>query len=242
MPRPFNPNGPSTLYQAMIHPMAPFGLKGAIWYQGESNVGRDKEYAVLMPTLVKSWRAAFESDFSFLFVQLANFQARAAQPGDSAWAALRDSQLAVLDLPKTGFASAIDIGDADDIHPRNKRDVGRRLAASARTFAYPASTGQKAQSPRVASVRWMGPEARIEWMDAATLRTSDGQAPTGFAVKPADGPWVWAEARIDGSVIVVRHPKGLALAGVQYGWADNPAVNVVNESALPATPFRRLKD
>jgi sialate O-acetylesterase len=241
MPAPFSPNGPSTLWQAMVRPLVPYGLKGAIWYQGESNVGRDREYAVLMPTMVQAWRREFGNDFGFLFVQLANFQARAAAPGDSAWAALRDSQMEVLSLPKTGFATAIDIGEANDIHPRNKRDVGRRLAASARTFAYPGSDGWKAQSPRVATVRWESSSAVIDWLDAASLKTTDGKAPVGFAVQ-SGGAWVWAQAEIKGRQVVVRHPEGREITAVQYAWADNPEVNLVNEHGLPAICFRRMRD
>lgn len=241
MPAPFSPNGPSTLWQGMVKPLVPYGLKGAIWYQGESNVGRDREYAVLLPTMVQAWRKEFGVDFAFLFVQLANYQARKAQPGDSAWAALRESQMEVLSLPKTGFATAIDIGEANDIHPRNKRDVGRRLAASARTFAYPGTDGWKAQSPRVATVRWESSSAVIDWLDASSLKTTDGRAPVGFAVQSGGG-WVWTEAEIRGRQIVVRHPEGKPITAVQYAWAENPEVNLVNEHDLPAVPFRRLRD
>lgn len=234
---PWNPNAPTTLYNGMIRPLVPFRLKGAIWYQGESNVGRARQYSRLFPAMIRAWRREFGGDFAFLFVQLANFQARRSEPGESAWAELREAQDAALGLPNTGRAVILDIGDADDIHPRNKQDVGARLAMAARLLLHPGSQPAGSSPDFVRLQRGSG-SVRVILRHAAGLRTTDGRDPVGFAVKSAGGEWVWAEAKIVGEAVELRHPEGAEITEVRYAWADNPAVNLVNGLGLPAAPFR----
>ncbi len=241
-PSPYNPNAPSSLYSGMIKPLVPFALKGAIWYQGESNVGREKQYSVLFPGMIQSWREAFgQPDMAFLYVQLANFMARSPQPGDSAWAALRESQEAALKLKNTGSAVIIDIGDADDIHPRNKKDVGERLAMSARSFLFKGSE-PAGSSPRPDKVLLRNGAAVITFKSAKSLSTTDGAAPLGFAARTRGGAWQWATAKVEGASVTVTLPNGAEISDVRYAWADNPAVNLVNELGLPVSPFRTDKD
>jgi sialate O-acetylesterase len=237
MAGPFNQNSPSALWAGMVKPLVPFGIKGAIWYQGESNVGRSDQYAALFPGMIRAWRRAWGlGEFPFLHVQLANFLERKKEPGDSQWALLREAQEAALKLNNTGSAVIIDIGDAEDIHPRNKKDVGERLAMSARTFAY---KGEPAgNSPRLRSWRTLGSTAIVTLTDSAGLRTTNGRPPIGFAVRGAEGPWFWAEAIIQGTDVVLSHPSVPLVKAVRYAWADNPEVNLVNGLDLPVSPFR----
>lgn len=240
-PSPFNPNAPSSLYSGMIKPLVPFALKGAIWYQGESNVGAAKQYSALFPGMIQSWREAFgQPDMAFLYVQLANFMARQSQPSESGWAELREAQEAALKLKKTGSAVIIDIGDADDIHPRNKKDVGERLAMSARSFLFPGS-GPSGNSPRMERVLYINGRATVFFKDAKSLKTTDGKAPVGFAARTEGGAWQWATAKIEGAEVVLSLPGGGEIADVRYAWADNPEVNLVNELGLPVCPFRTDK-
>lgn len=240
-PSPFNPNSPSSLFSGMIQPLTPFALKGAIWYQGESNVGAAKQYAALFPGMIQSWREAFgQPDLAFLFVQLANYMGRHSQPTESGWAELREAQEAALKLKKTGSAVIIDIGDADDIHPRNKKDVGERLAMSARSFLFPGS-GPSGNSPRMERVLYINGKATVFFDQVKSLKTTDGRPPVGFAARIRGGGWQWATAKIEGNEVVLSLPFG-EIADVRYAWADNPEVNLVNELGLPVCPFRTDKD
>lgn len=227
----------STLFNGMIAPLSGLRVRGVIWYQGESNADRAEQYRTLFPALIRSWRAAFtDPELAFVWVQLANFRARAEQPGESEWAELREAQSLALELPRTGMVSAIDVGDAEDIHPRDKRTVGERLASVARAIVY----GQSVESsgPTFREFRREGAELVLAFDHAAGLRTRDGAAPLGFAVAAADGEFQWADARIaDGEVRL--HCAGVPEPmHVRYAWADNPAVNLVNAAGLPALPFR----
>ncbi|MFT5422829.1 MAG: sialate O-acetylesterase [Phycisphaerales bacterium] len=248
---------PACLYNAMIHPMKDLAITGAIWYQGESNAGRAEQYQTLFPTMIESWRDAFNNpDMPFYFVQLANFMQRADEPQESAWAELREAQTMALDLPNTGMATIIDIGKANDIHPRNKHDVGHRLARNALFDYYgkdvvptgPVLRGEPGLQtvntietrPGKRSYPILIQEAVLEFEFADGLRTTDGEAPRGFEVcaPGKDKPFVKAEARIeDGNVILsVKNLPGIE--SVRYAWADNPDVNLVNGEGLPAQPFR----
>ncbi|HEY0867950.1 MAG TPA: hypothetical protein VGE01_11245, partial [Fimbriimonas sp.] len=178
-----------------------------------------------------------QGDFPFYFVQLANFRARKPEPSESDWAELREAQLMALSLPRTGMAVTIDIGDATDIHPKNKREVGRRLAlhALAKDYGRPVlRTG-----PLYRSMRVQGNEVQVFFDSVGSrLKTSDGSMVRGFSLAGADRRFVWANARISGSSVVVsssRVPKPVA---VRYGWADNPDCNLTNSEGLPASPFR----
>src|SRR5581483_10695621 len=189
-----NPNTPTVLYNAMLAPLVPYTIRGAIWYQGESNADRARQYRMLFPLMIRDWRAAWgEGNFPFLFVQLANFQARKAEPGESNWAELREAQSITLSEPATGMAVIIDIGEAGDIHPRNKQDVGHRLALWALAKTY----GQKDEfsGPLFESMAIEGNKIRVRFTHAEGLRSSDGKPVQGFAIAGADGKFVWADAR-----------------------------------------------
>jgi sialate O-acetylesterase len=231
------PNRPAVLYNAMIAPIIPYGIAGAIWYQGESNAGRAYEYRKLFPTMIADWRKNWgEGDFPFLFVQLANFMARKPDPGDSSWAELREAQSMTLKLPKTGQAVIIDIGEANDIHPKNKQDVGRRLALAAEAIAY----GKKIEysGPVYESKTIDGNKVRLKCTHVGGGLVAKGDKLTGFSIAGEDKTFVWADARIDGDAVVVSSDKVAAPVAVRYAWADNPECNLYNKEGLPASPFR----
>jgi sialate O-acetylesterase len=251
MPRP--PRGgddfgaPACLWNGMIEPVLPYTIQGAIWYQGESNAGgtEAKLYRVLFPTMILSWRQAWAQDglkgadnpdFPFLFVQLANYMARHAEPKDSSWAVLRESQLMTLELPRTGMAVAIDIGEEKDIHPKNKQEVGRRLALSALAQVYyqeieysgPIYTGSQIEDGKI----------RLSFRNADGMKAADGGPIKGFAIAGADKKFVWADVQIEGDHVLISSPSVKAPVAVRYAWADNPECNLVNQAGLPASPFR----
>lgn len=229
--------GPAALYNGMIHPLLGCQPRGVIWYQGESNADRAEQYAPLFQALIGAWREAFAApELPFLFVQLANWRARAAQPGESDWAELREAQAAALALPATGMAVAIDVGEADDIHPRDKATVAQRLALEAERVAYGREVASR--GPRYASHKVEGEALRVRFDFAAGLRTRSGGAPPGFALAGEDRVFHWAEARIDGASVVLRSAAVPAPVAARFAWADNPAHDLVNEAGLPAEPFR----
>ena len=230
-----NQNSPSVLYNAMLAPLVPFAIRGAIWYQGESNAGRAYQYRTLFPFMIRDWRRAWGHAFPFYFVQLANWRPRREQPDDSDWAELREAQFMTLHEPQTGMAVAIDIG-GEDLHPRNKLDVGRRLAAWALADVY----GEKVvpSGPLFDGFSIEGDKIRIKFKHGVGLKTNDGAAVKGFAIAGDDRKFVWAEARIEGQTVVVWSPSISKPVAVRYAWADNPAVNLYNKAGLPASPFR----
>ena len=230
---PGNANTTYILYNSMITPLAPAALRGVIWYQGESNAGQPQLYRDLFPLLITDWRRTFEqAHLPFFYVELANYMAVQPGPIEAGWAELREAQAFALHLPHTGVASAIDIGDAADIHPRDKQTVGKRLAVAALAkvhgHAIPAS------GPQYRSHRIEGDMIRIEFDHVADGLTAKGPL-KGFAVAGADKKFGWAEAHIDGATVVV---KGRAPAAVRYSWANNPIGNLYNSAGLPALPFR----
>jgi sialate O-acetylesterase len=222
----------------MIAPIQGYSITGAIWYQGESNAGRAHDYRTLFPAMIQDWRVRWrEGRFPFLFVQLANWRARKPQPAASDWAELREAQLLTLALPATGMAVTIDIGEADDIHPRNKQDVGERLALAARKLAY--GEDLVYSGPLYRSMEVRGDEVVLSFdHTGGGLATRDGETLTGFAVAGEDRQFAWAEARIEGDTVVVRSDLVREPAAVRYAWADNPECNLVNREGLPASPFR----
>ena len=234
---PRGPYGyPSSFYNGMIAPLTPFAMAGAIWNQGESNVGRDAQYRVLQPALVRGWRKAFENEgLAFLAVQMPNEGARQLQPGESAWAALREAQEAILKLPRTGLAVTYDLGTGD-LHPVNKQDFAHRLALIAEATIYGRPVVYSGPIFRAMTVA--GNQATVSFAHAEGLRAREGEAVKGFAVCGADKQWVWATATIAGSKVVVSSDQVAQPVAVRYAWADNPDANLENGAGLPARPFR----
>jgi sialate O-acetylesterase len=232
-------NTPTALFNGMIAPLVPYAIRGFIWYQGESNSDRPVEYRTLFPAMIRDWRRVWgRADLPFYFVQLANFKAANDQPTESDWAHLREAQRFTLSfVPHTGMAVIIDIGEAGDIHPKNKQDVGRRLAACAlaRDYGMPAFVGS---SPLPRSARASGGTVTVRFDHAAGGLTVHGNTLQGFALAGADRRFSWAEAAIKG-------PDGVELScrdvpepkWVRYAWADNPACNLYGGTGLPASPF-----
>ncbi|MBN2137544.1 MAG: hypothetical protein JW720_07040 [Sedimentisphaerales bacterium] len=238
---PFGPghsHSPSGLYNAMIAPLIPYGIQGAIWYQGESNAGRAYQYRKLFPAMITNWREDWgQGDFPFLFVQLANFMAVKDEPVESAWAELREAQLKTLALPNTGQAVIIDIGDAKDIHPKNKQDVGKRLAAWALGTTYKKRAVYS--GPLYKAMKVDGAKAILSFDHFGGGLVVKGDGPLkGFAIAGEDKKFVWAEAKIEGNTVVVSSDAVAAPAAVRYAWADNPVCNLYNAEGLPASPFR----
>jgi sialate O-acetylesterase len=232
-------HNPSLLYNAMIAPILPYGIRGTIWYQGESNGVTVDRYETLMVTLIKDWRQQFgRGDFPFIQVQLAAYQAPTSDPNKSSViAAVREAQqLAANDVPAGGLVTAVDIGDEKNVHPKNKQEVGRRLALAAQTLAY----GEAAESsgPTFKSMAVEGGGIRIRFDHAGGGLMSKTPKLTGFAIAPASGHFVWADARIEGDSVIVSSDQVPAPAAVRYAWADNPPVSLFNQQGLPALPFR----
>ena len=248
-PRPprFQPDGqaqgnqrPGNLWGGMAHALKGFGIRGAIWYQGESNAGRAAEYRELFPFMIAQWREQWgQGDFAFYWVQLADFMDETPEPVASAWAELREAQTLTLDkLPHTGEAVIIDLGEGNDIHPRNKRDVAERLARWALATDY--GKPIPCQSPRFKALRTEGDKAILTFDHVGGgLRTIDRREALGFAVCGADRNWVSASASVEGKdTVVVRSPLVPAPVAVRYAWANNPVCNVLTTEGLPLTPFR----
>lgn len=229
---------PSGLFNGMIAPLVRFPIRGAIWYQGESDVDRAQLYRSIFVNLISGWRAVWgRGDFPFLFVQLANYMARRDEPGEDAWAELREAQTLALRLPATGMAVAADVGDADDIHPREKRVVGERLALAALSLAYGRS--MPSSGPLYANHAVEGGAIRVRFSHAGGgLRARGDGALRGFAIAGADRHFRWAQARIEGATVVVTHPEIPAPVAVRYGWEANPPLSLENGAGLPASPFR----
>jgi sialate O-acetylesterase len=243
-PRPWPPQGPdspgrpSSLYNGMIAPLVPYAIKGAIWYQGESNAGDSMTYRRLFPDMITNWREAWgQGDFPFLFVQLANFTPRLDHPQPvSDWAGLREAQLMTLSLPNTGMAVTIDIGDAADIHPKNKQDVGKRLALAALKVAFDKDVVYS--GPIFHAARFEGDTVVLSFDHTDGGLECKGDRLTGFAIAGEDKVFHWADAEIEGDTVLVRSVDVSVPAAVRYGWAENPECNLYNGAGLPASPFR----
>lgn len=239
---PARPWKPSELYNGMIAPIAPFAIRGVIWYQGESNTDtrrRAEMYRELFADLIRDWRAAWhEGNFPFLLVQLAPYKSIQAQPSESSWAVLREAQLeATKSLPNVAMAVITDVGEQHDIHPKHKEPVGERLALAARALAYHQA------------LEYSGPVYKnMKIQNGAILLTFDhvdgglqmrGGELTGFAIAGQDRKFVWATAKIRGpNTVAVYNSSVPEPVAVRYGWADYPLVNLWNKSGLPASPFR----
>ncbi|MCK5136695.1 MAG: 9-O-acetylesterase [Bacteroidales bacterium] len=238
----FDPNSlPTLLYNAMIAPLIQFPIKGAIWYQGESNASRAYQYRDHFKRLITDWRVKWDiGDFPFLFVQLANFMDPDAKPVESAWAELREAQDMALSLPNTGMASAIDIGEADDIHPRNKQDVGYRLGLEALRITY--SMNLISAGPRYDTMEIRENEIHINFSNTGEgLVVKDKyQYLKGFTIAGNDKKFYWARAElVDESTVKVYSNSVQNPVAVRYAWANNPdQANLYNSANLPGNPFR----
>lgn len=228
------------LYNAMINPIIQFPIKGAIWYQGESNASQAENYKTLFPTMISDWRSKWGYEFPFYWVQLANYMGKDKMPQQSDWADLREAQTQTLQLPNTGQAVITDIGDADDIHPRNKQDVGARLASIALNKTY-GMNHVVSSGPTFKSMSISGNEITIEYdniSEGLVVNNKYGYI-EGFAVAGDDGKFVWAQAFLDGNNKVVISSKDiLNPVAVRYSWSNNPDVNLFNTEGFPAAPFR----
>lgn len=238
--RDLGPNAfPSQLYNAMIAPLVKYAIKGAIWYQGESNADEAALYKSMFPAMITNWRNKWGYDFPFIWVQLANFMAPVDEPAESAWAELRDAQHSTLRLPYTGEAVIIDIGEAKDIHPRNKKDVGYRLAMAAEKVAYNKDVVHS--GPVYKSMTVQGDKIILSFESTGNgLVAKDKYAYLrGFTIAGDDKKFVWAQAQIVGNTIIVHNAFIKNPVAVRYAWANNPDdANLYNADGLPASPFR----
>lgn len=231
---------PLGLYNAMIAPLLNYRIKGAIWYQGESNADRPIEYRELLPALIRDWRSDWnQGDFPFLLVQLPNFMEARKQPPKSNWALLREAQLKALSEPNTAMAVAIDIGEWNDIHPLDKKDVGERLALAAEKVAY-GDEHVVYSGPLYQSMKIDGNKVILTFSHTGSgLVAKGGGSLKCFAIAGADKHFVWAKAKIVGDKVVVWNNRISHPVAVRYAWADNPAgANLFNREGLPASPFR----
>jgi sialate O-acetylesterase len=245
-PEPGKPGGPpdpnflhraSGLYNGSVFPLTQYAIRGVIWYQGETNEVRGIQYRRLFPTLIQSWRKAWGKDLPFLYVQLANVLPPDPEPAESEWAEVRESQLLTLAVPNTGMTVAIDIGEANDVHPKNKQDVGRRLALWARNKDY--AENIECSGPLYKAMSIEGAKIRVTFDHAKGLAARDGADLKSFAIAGEDKRFYAASASIDGESVIVSSDKVPKPVAVRYAWANNPeGCNLINGDKLPASPFR----
>ena len=227
---------PTVLFNAMVKPWTAFPIKGVIWYQGEANVGRSEQYGDLFPALITDWRRQWRSDFPFYFVQLANFmESKKIQP-DSEWAALREAQTKALKLDQVGMAVTIDIGLADDIHPKNKQEVGRRLALVALAGSYGKNVSSSA--PVFQNYIIKGNKMELDFGQKQDGFQIKGTTLKGFTIAGPDRVFYPAEAMVHDGKIILSSTEVPAPLAARYGWADNPDCNLYGENGLPVAPFR----
>ncbi len=234
-----NQGYPTVLFNSMINPLIPYGIKGFLWYQGESNAEEAYNYRELFPMLITDWRNHWQQgELPFIYVQLANFMQRKSLPSESEWAELREAQTMALSLPNTGMACAIDIGDAGTVHPLNKQEVGRRLALIANKTVYKQDS-VIISGPMYKSYQKEGNRIRIHFSSIGSgLSTRDGEEVKGFAIAGDDKQFYWAKAVIEDNEVVVYCDEVENPEAVRYAWADNPECNLINSEGLPAVPFR----
>ncbi|MCS7237613.1 MAG: sialate O-acetylesterase [Thermoguttaceae bacterium] len=232
---PKSPHQPAVLFNAMIHPLLNFAIRGVVWYQGESNCARAEQYQKLFPTLIQDWRKRWGlGDFPFYFVQLAPFRYRNADPRNAA--ELREAQRLTLRLPNTGMVVTTDIGDVNDIHPTNKQEVGRRLALWALAKTYGQDVVYSGPLYREAKIE--GNKVRLFFDHVDGGLVAKGGELTHFQVAGADGEFRPAKAVIDGETVVVWSDEVPQPVGVRFGWSDDAEPNLFNAVGLPASPFR----
>ena len=230
-------NYPASLFNGMLRPIIPYGIKGVIWYQGESNAGRAFQYRTLFQSMIEDWRIHWgQGYFPFLFVQLANYMDISKEPQDDAWAELREAQTMALRLPFTGMAVTMDIGEQFDIHPRNKQDVGFRLALAAKKVAYSQEVTHSGPMYRSMVVNKSDVEITFDYVGKGLM--AKGEKLKGFQIAGKDRKFYWAEAQIVGGKVFVSSEKVKEPVAVRYGWAINMDCNLYNKDGLPASPFR----
>ena len=229
-------NRPSAIYNAMIAPLIDYKIKGVIWYQGESNAERAYQYQKLFPLLINDWRDKFKDEnLPFFFVQLANYKQQKEQPGDSDWAELREAQFKALKLSNTGMAVTTDIGNGEDIHPKNKQDVGGRLASIALAKVY--NTKIDYSGPLYKSYNIKGNAVTVDFDFNKNIKARDDTL-KGFSIAGSDQKFYWAVAKVVNGKVDVYAQEVPNPVAVRYNWADNPDGNLTNESGLPASSFR----
>jgi sialate O-acetylesterase len=240
LPWPHPPVGPGTayapggLFNGMIVPLIPYAIRGALWYQGESNVGRAGEYAELFPAMIRDWRKSWgEGNFPFLYVQLPNYAD--GNPAGRKWAELREAQDAALKLPDVGVAVTIDVGEANNLHPTNKLPVGERLAAAAEAGVYRLAV--EGRGPTFDSVQREGHTMRVRFTHAENILTKETPVP-GFEIAGADRVFHSADAVVEGETVVVSSADVTDPVAVRYAWTNSPGVSLYNGAQLPAAPFR----
>lgn len=230
---------PATFFNGRVNPLIPYAIRGVIWYQGEGNVDMGYAYRKLFPALITDWRKRWgQGDFPFLFVQLANWSGMIPEnPTPSDWAELRESQLKALALPNTAMVVTVDLGEAHDIHPKNKQDVGLRLAMAARAVAYQENLVHS--GPIYRRQRIEGGSIRVFFDSTGSGLMAKGGELRHFAIAGSDRRFVWANAEIDGDTVIVRSDEVPEPVAVRYAWAVNPdGCNLYNRESLPASPFR----
>ncbi len=230
---------PGNIFAGVLHPMLGYGIKGVIWYQGESNTGRAWEYRALFPFLIEQWRKEWQQpEMPFYWVQLADYMAESKEPGESNWAELREAQTRTLALPNTGQAVIIDLGEGKDIHPKNKHDVAARLVRWALAKDYGVRIAHR--SPEYKSMEVQGNKVVVT-VDCfgSRLRAFDVEEARGFALCGEDRVWHWATGRIlGGDKVELSCPEVSKPMAVRYAWANNPVCNLTSMEGLPLTPFR----
>lgn len=227
---------PAVLFNGMLRPLIPFEMKGVIWYQGEANASRAYQYRDLFPLMIRDWRSQWNKDFPFYFVQLANFMQRADKPEESAWAELREAQSQTLELENTGMTVTIDIGDANDIHPKNKQEVGRRLSLIALNQAYDKKNSYS--GPQYSHMCLKNNEIELAFKHTDGQLIAKGEELKGFTIAGVDHKFYPATARIVDNKVIVSSEKVPYPVAVRYAWANNPECNLYNKTGLPASPFR----
>ena len=233
-----NPSIPGALFNGAISALMPFAIKGAVWYQGESNAFNSPKYAKSLPAMIKDWRSRFGvGDFPFLIVQLPGFGETHAEPGDFAWARFRDVQSTIAaTAPNCGIVNTIDLGEPKNVHPHNKLEVGRRVALLAEAMVY--GRPVDFSGPVFKSIRVDGDKIILQFDHAEGLATVDAQKPIGFAIAGEDKHFVWADAKIDGTAAIISSPQVPKPVAVRYAWDETPKCNLTNRAQLPASPFR----